>query len=183
MPGRGCFRPVAISIRDEIRIAALQIWWLVGRCRYSSGWICHKLWCGFLWIASAKSAMDKLLSDNFSLISFPICTSFFILYSFKINRISGSPQMDYLKKRPYGKGHKKRGELHCATNIKASPKRPTESKHTPLHAWIIGMWQDATSLQKQKRERRIVFILSVKKKLAIFFWYFRIKSIKRFLFF
>lgn len=72
-------------------------------------------------IASAKSAMDKLLSDNFSLISFPICTSFFILYSFKINRISGSPQMDYLKKRPYGKGHKKRGELHCATNIKASP--------------------------------------------------------------
>ena len=29
--------------------------------------------------------------------------------------------MDYLKKRPYGKGHKKRGELHCATNIKASP--------------------------------------------------------------
>ena len=29
--------------------------------------------------------------------------------------------MDYLKKRPYGKGHNKRGELHCATNIKASP--------------------------------------------------------------
>ena len=29
--------------------------------------------------------------------------------------------MDYLKEMPYGKGHKKRGELNCATNIKASP--------------------------------------------------------------
>ena len=44
--------------------------------------------------------------------------------------------MDYLKKRPYGKGHKKRGELHCATNIKASPNALHKNKQNPCYTHV-----------------------------------------------